>query len=216
MVGCRGSSSLKLSRTTCSRLTGVALAFAICRQTWTKGDSDGVVISRINVGYSLVRRKMRVKVMMQSFFDDGESGLFRNPRRPRTHVKLFCRVSQPPTSIVALIKTMAHHLPWGVRSWSRVVSRVRYLCIATDASEDVALVPEAWAEERSALQLANDAAMAGTCWGSWDVGVDEMRKLSARSVASSEAMGAMVMAISLVIDLISPSLISGMAVVDGW
>jgi len=96
------------------------------------------------------------------------------------------------------------------------VSRVRYLCIATDASEDVALVPEAWAEERRALQLANDAAMAGTCWGSWDVGVDEMRKLSARSVASSEAMGAMVLAIPLVIDLISPSLVSGMAVVDGW
>jgi len=97
-----------------------------------------------------------------------------------------------------------------------VVSRVRYLCIATDASEDVALVPEAWAEERRVLQLANDAAMAGTCWGSWDVGVDEMRKLSARSVASSEAMGAIVMAMPLVIDLISPSSISGMAVVDGW
>jgi hypothetical protein len=34
--------------------------------------------------------------------------------------------------------------------------------------------------------------MAGTCWGSCDVGVEEMRKLSARSVASSDAMGAIV------------------------
>jgi hypothetical protein len=67
--------------------------------------------------------------------------------------------------------------------------------MATDASEDVTLVPEAWAEERRVLQLANDAAIAGTCWGSWDVGVDEMRKLSARNVANSDATDAMVIAI---------------------
>lgn len=106
---------------------------------------------------------MRVRVMMQSFFEDGGSGLFRKPRSPRTHGRLFCSVSQPPTSIVALIRTMAHHLPWGVRSCSSVESRVRNLWIATEASEDVAFVPEAWGEERRVLQFAKDDAMAGTC-----------------------------------------------------
>lgn len=62
---------------------------------------------------------------------------------------------------------------------------------ATEYSEEVAFVPEAWGDERIVLHEAKDAAIAGTCWVSWEVGVDEMRKLSARSVASSAARGAM-------------------------
>ena len=139
---------------------------AICRPDWMKGVSEGVVISRTRVGYSLVREKMRVRVMTHSFFKDGGSGLVRNPKRRRTQGRLFCRVSQPPTSMVALTKTTAHHLPWGVRSWSRVDSRVRYLCTATEYSDDVALVPEVWGEERMDLHEARDAAIAGTCGGS--------------------------------------------------
>jgi hypothetical protein len=65
------------------------------------------------------------------------------------------------------------------------------LCMATEASdEDLAL--EVCVEDRSVLQLAKAAAMAGTCWGSCAVVVEEMRKVSARSVASSVDMGAMV------------------------
>jgi hypothetical protein len=57
--------------------------------------------------------------------------------------------------------------------------------------------------------------MAGTCWGSWDVGVDEMRKLSARSVANSDATGAMMIAIPSLSSLF-PSwiLISGLVVAE--
>jgi hypothetical protein len=143
MVGCRGSSSLKLPRMICSKVGVTVFVLTICRQDWRKAGREGVVISRIKVGYSLVRRKMRVKVMMHSFFEDGGSGLFRKPSSPRTHGRLFCRVSHPPTSRVALISTTAHHLPCEVRSWSRLETKVRYLCIATDASEEVALVPEA-------------------------------------------------------------------------
>lgn len=50
---------------------------------------------------------------------------------------------------------------------------------------------EGWAVERSVLQLARAAAMAGTCWGSCAVGVEEMRKVRARSDASSVATGGM-------------------------
>ena len=175
----------------CNRAAGVDLALAICKPDWIKVGKDGVVISRTRVGYSLVRKKMRVRVMMHSFFDNGGSGLLKKPRRPRTHGRLFCNVSHPPIWTVALIRTMAHHRPWAVRSCSSVESKVRNLWIATDASEDVALVPEAWGEERRVLQFAKDDAMAGTCWGSCDVGVEEMRKLRARSVASSDVVGAM-------------------------
>jgi hypothetical protein len=92
--------------------------------------------------------------------------------------------------MVALIRTIADHLPWIVRSWRRVESIVRYLCTATEASEEF-LALDVWVDERSVLQLDKDAAMAGTCWGSCAVAVEEMRKLSARRVASSVAMGAM-------------------------
>jgi hypothetical protein len=94
------------------------------------------VISRTKVGYSRVKTKIRVKVIRQSFFEDGGSGLDRIPRRPRTQGRLFWRVSHPPISMVVLISTMAVHLPWMVRSWRSVDKNVRYLWIATDASED--------------------------------------------------------------------------------
>jgi hypothetical protein len=81
--------------------------------------------------------KIRVSVMRQSFFEIGGSGFVKIARSPRTQGRLFCKVSQPPTSIVALMSTMADHLPWMVRSWSKVERRVRNLCTATDASEDV-------------------------------------------------------------------------------
>src|SRR5690242_17960529 len=109
----------------------------MCKPDCTKAGREGVVISRIRVGYSRVSMKMRVKVMMHNFFDVGGSGLLSMLRRPRTQGRLFCNVSQPPTSIVALMRTTADHLPWIVRSWSRVERRVRYLWTATDASEDV-------------------------------------------------------------------------------
>ena len=126
------------------------------------GDNEGVVISRTSEGYSRVRKKMRVRVMMHNCFEEYGSGLVRIPRSPRTHGKLFCSVSQPPISMVDLMRTMAAHLPWMVRSWRSVDRSVRYLWTATEASEAV-LEVEAWAEESSVLQLARDAAMAGTC-----------------------------------------------------
>ena len=46
-------------------------------------------------------------------------------------------------------------------------------------------------DDKRVLQVDKDAAIAGTCWGSCAVAVEEMRKLSARSVANSVAMGAM-------------------------
>lgn len=44
--------------------------------------------------------------------------------------------------------------------------------------------------ESNVLQFVKDAAIAGTCWGSCAVGVEEMRNVSARRVASSAAIGA--------------------------
>lgn len=46
-------------------------------------------------------------------------------------------------------------------------------------------------DDKRVLQVDKDAAIAGTCWGSCAVAVEEMRKLSARSVANSVAIGAM-------------------------
>ena len=118
--------------------------------------------------------------------------MLRKPSSPRTHGRHFCKVSHPPTSTVALTRTIADHRPCTVLSWRRVEIRVRYLWMATEASEDDALTPpEAWVDERRVLQLARDAAMAGTCWGSCDVGVEEMRNVRARNVASSVVTGAM-------------------------
>lgn len=141
MVGWRGSNWLKLSKTICRRPAG-ALEDVTWRAAWTNAGSEGVVISRTKVGYSRVRMKMRVKVMMHSFFEVGGSGLVRIPKRPRTQGRLFCRVSQPPISMVALMSTTAAHLPWTDRSWSSVDSKVRYLWATTEASEAV-LDPEA-------------------------------------------------------------------------
>jgi hypothetical protein len=76
-----------------------------------------------------------------------------------------------------------------VRSWSKVDSTVLYLWTATEDSDDV-LDAAAWGEERRVLQLARAAAIAGTCGGSCAVGVEDMRKVSARSVANSVAIGA--------------------------
>ena len=188
MVGWRGNSSLKLSRMTRNSDAGT-LELAICKQDWMNAGRDGVVISRTKVGSPRVKTKMRVKVMMQSFFEDGGSGFVKIPKSPRTHDNDFCSVSHPPISMVALMSTVAAHLPWIARSCSSVESRVRYLWSATEASEDD-LEAEAWGDERSVLQLARDAAIAGTCWGSCEVAVDEMRKVRARRVASSDAAGA--------------------------
>lgn len=110
MVGCLGSNSEKHSRTVSRRLAE-AFELAICRLDCTNVGNEGVVISRIRVGYSRVSMKMRVKVMMHSFLDVGGSGFVNMPNSPRTQGRLFCRVSQPPTSMVALIRTIADHRP---------------------------------------------------------------------------------------------------------
>lgn len=189
MVGCLGSNSEKHSRTVSSKLPE-GFELVICRLDCTNAGNEGVVISRIKVGNSRVSMKMRVNVIMHNLFVVGGSGLDNMPKRPRTHGRLFCKVSQPPTSTVALISTVADHLPWTVRSWSRVESKVRNLCTATEASDEV-LALDVWVDDKRVLQLDKDAAMAGTCWGSCAVAVDEMRKLSARRVANSVAIGAM-------------------------
>ena len=110
MVGCLGSNSEKHS-STMSRRPAEALELAICMPDCTKVGREGVVISRTKVGYSRVSIKMRVNVMMHSFFEVGGSGFVKIPKSPRTQGRDFCKVSQPPTSIVALIKTIADHLP---------------------------------------------------------------------------------------------------------
>lgn len=94
------------------------------------------MISRTRVGCSLVKIKMRVRVIMHSFLDDGGSGFVKMPSSPRTHGRDFWRVSHPPISMVALMRTVADHLPWIVRSCSNVESRVRNLCTATADSEE--------------------------------------------------------------------------------
>lgn len=111
MVGWRGSNWLKLSRMGPRRAAEYCGDEASCRQSFMYSGMEGVVISRISVGYSRVMTKIRVKVMRHSFFDDGGSGFESIPRSPRTHGRLFCRVSHPPISRVALISTMAVHLP---------------------------------------------------------------------------------------------------------
>ena len=65
------------------------------------------------------------------------------------------------------------------------------MCTATEASEDD-LALDVWVDDKRVLQLDKDAAMAGTCWGSCAVAVEEIRKLRARRVASSVVMGAMI------------------------
>lgn len=72
------------------------------------------------------------------------------------------------------------------------------MCTATEASEEV-LALDVWVDDRSVLQLDKDAAIAGTCWGSCAVAVDEMRKLRARRVANSVAIGAMVVSASFLL-----------------
>jgi hypothetical protein len=79
---------LKLSKIICKTVAG-ALELAICKQDWMKAGREGVVTSRTRVGYSLVRMKMRVRVMMHSFFEDGGSGFVKIARRPRTQGRHF-------------------------------------------------------------------------------------------------------------------------------
>lgn len=60
--------------------------------------------------------------------------------------------------------------------------------MATEASDD-AWDPEVWADESKVLQLVKEAVMAGTCWGSCEVEVEERRKVRARSVDNSVVFG---------------------------
>ena len=94
---------------------------------------------------------------------------------PRTHPPAPCTISPPPSSTVALTKTIADHLASALLSCNSVDNCVLYLCTRTSVPGRSLLVCESRDAANSARQLlrvfARNGMICGNCW----VGVDARR-----------------------------------------